>query len=337
MPALSRLTVLLCDSVPAVRQLYQELTNSPLVERVVVEESLDEAERAVANDSFDVVIVDPLATGLTRTGDLALGWSAAGIAVVLYVDLATVEDHAAMFYRGARSGLKEMYALDKRTPAQMLAAETEAMLVKCRDFRLLATGTSRTGRLLDRVRDIAADTGDDTLEQLIEDVDETRSLEAARSDLVRPTSTPASVFLSYRFAEEDGYVRGLSGLLEDRGFTVVTGRRADGYVGAAVLNRIRECEFFVSLMTRARRFAGDEERYATSAWLIEEKGAALAYRKYMVLLVEEGVDDIGGLQGDWQRHVFTPTTFTAAARDAVAQLLERCGRGDAPEGAGQPR
>ncbi|WP_341716687.1 hypothetical protein QQG74_22235 [Micromonospora sp. FIMYZ51] len=337
MPTLSRLTVLLCDSVPAVRRLYQELTDSPLVERVVVEESLDEAERAVANDAFDVVIIDPLVTGLGRAGDLALGWSAAGMAVVLHVDLATVEDHASMFYRGTRTGLKEMYTLDKRTPPEMLAAETEAMLVKCRDFRLRATGASRTDRLLDRVRDIAADTGDDKLEQLVEDVEETQSLAAARPGSARSTGTPASVFLSYRFAEEDGYVRGLSGLLTDRGFTVVTGRRADGYVGAAVLNRIRDCEFFVSLMTRARRFAGDEERYATSAWLIEEKGAALAYRKYMVLLVEEGVDDIGGLHGDWQRHVFTPTTFTSAARDAVAQLLERSGRADGSDGASESR
>ncbi|WBB53992.1 hypothetical protein [Verrucosispora sp. WMMD573] len=326
MPALSRLTVLVCDSVPAVGQLYEELTRSPLVERVVVQENLDEAERAAAETAFDVVIVDPLSTGLTRTGDLALGWSAAGIAVVLYVDLAAVEQQASMFYRGARSGLKEIYTLDKRTPAQMLTAETEAMLIACRDFRLLATGPARTGQLFAQVRGIAAETGDDKLKQAVEDVGEIRALEMARSELTGPASAARSVFLSYRFTEENGYVRGLSGLLEDRGFTVVTGRRADGYVGSAVLNRIRDCEYFVSLMTRARRFAGDEEKYATSAWLIEEKGAALAFRKYLVLLVEEGVDDIGGLQGDWQLHMFTPTTFTAAARDAVAQLVDRGGR-----------
>ncbi|MBX7266134.1 hypothetical protein KIF24_08940 [Micromonospora sp. Llam7] len=337
MPALSRLTVLLCDSGVAAGRLYQELTGSPLVERVVVAASLDEAIRGTADNAFDVVIVDPLSTGLARTGELALGWSAAGMAVVLHVDQAVVEEQASVFYRGERVGLKELYTLDKRTPAQMLAAEAEAMLIKCREFRLLATGRSRTDRLLDRMRDMAADSGDDNLEQLVEDVDETRSLERARTGVVRPAVARGSVFLSYRFEEEDGYVRGLTGLLEDQGFTVVTGRGADGYVGAAVLNRIRGCEFFVSLMTRARPFAGAGQKYATSAWLIEEKGAALAYRKYLVLLVEEGVDDIGGLQGDWQRHVFTPTTFTTAARAAVAQLRHRSGRPDAVDDDHQSR
>ena len=45
-------------------------------------------------------------------------------------------------------------------------------------------------------------------------------------------------------------------------------------------------------------------------------------------MVEEGVDDFGGLQGDWQRIHFGPKGFLKAARDAAQQLASYSGRGD---------
>ncbi|MEO3773439.1 hypothetical protein [Micromonospora sp. B9E7] len=329
--ALPRLTVLLCDSDNAAAgRLYQELASSPLVERVVAVESLADAVRETGEGQFDVIIVDPLSTDLAQAGRFVLSQTGEGTAAVLYVDLARVEEQAVTFYHGDRNRLRETFTLDKRTPPGMLAAEADVVLTNCQAFRLLATGRSRADRLIGEVRDRATSTGDNELGRLVEDVDQVRILEHVRPDpgLVRPKIASNSVFLSYRFKEEDGYVRGLSGLLEDHGFTVITGRAADGYVGMAVLNRIRECEFFVSLMTRARQFVEPGEKFATSAWLIEEKGAALAFSKYMVLLVEEGVDDIGGLHGDWQRHQFTAPTFTTAARAAVQQLRNRSGRSE---------
>ncbi|PZG13155.1 hypothetical protein C1I95_24280 [Micromonospora craterilacus] len=325
--------MLLCDTDDTAGRLYQELTQNPLVRRLRVAGSLDEAARRTVDGEFDVVVVDPLSiglAGLAGAGEFALARADAGMAVVLYVDLAEVESRASVFYYGERARLKDLFILDRRIPPAVLAAEANEVLIKCQALRLLATGRVRADRLLDEVRDIAVSTGDGELEQLVEEVGESRILERVRPDaeLVRPT-TAGTVFLSHRADEADGYVRGLTELLEDKGFTVLTGRGADGYVGTAVLNRIRDCEFFVSLMTRDRPLAGDGERYATSAWLVEEKGAALAFRKYMVLLVEEGVDDIGRLQGDWQRHRFTPTTFTTAARAAVAQLGRHSGRSEA--------
>jgi hypothetical protein len=65
--------------------------------------------------------------------------------------------------------------------------------------------------------------------------------------------------------------------------------------------------------------------YTTSPWLLEEKGAAIAFGKYLVLLVEEGVTDFGGLQGDWQRHHFSEKGFTTAALKAVRQLRSTAG------------
>jgi len=150
------------------------------------------------------------------------------------------------------------------------------------------------------------------------------SLERLRQTRER-IERPNSVFLSYRFAETD-YVEGLAGLLKDHGFDVVTGKEANTSISRAVVERIRECAFFLSLMTRQ-----DEKvdgTYCTSAWLHQELGAAIAAGKLYVLMVEDGVSDLGGLQGDWQRIAFTPKRFLLAARQAVRQLQSYAGRAE---------
>jgi len=126
-----------------------------------------------------------------------------------------------------------------------------------------------------------------------------------------------TVFLSYRFAEEE-YIKGLQKLLRQNGFDVVTGQSGNTYISKAILDRIKECEFFLCLMTRHEEKAGGT--YTTSPWLLEEKGAAIAFGKPLVLMVEEGVTDIGGLQGDWQRIHFSAKGFLYAALEAVEQL-----------------
>src|SRR5262245_55785999 len=89
-----------------------------------------------------------------------------------------------------------------------------------------------------------------------------------------------SVFLSYRF--KDAYVEGLIRLLEQNGFSVVTGNSANSSISRAILGRIRCCDFFLCLMTR--HAAKKDGTYTTSPWLLEEKGAALALRKPLVLM-----------------------------------------------------
>ena len=42
-------------------------------------------------------------------------------------------------------------------------------------------------------------------------------------------------------------------------------------------------------------------------------------------MVEDGVDDFGGLQGDWQRIHFGPKGFLVAALQAVEQLQSYAG------------
>ena len=149
------------------------------------------------------------------------------------------------------------------------------------------------------------------------------ALDAKNRELMRkPEVDPKSVFLSYRFAESE-YVAGLTALLEERGFDVRTGSEADTYISKAILERIRRAEYFLCLMTRAHE--RKDGTFATSSWLLEEKGAALALGKRIVLMVEDGVEDIGGLQGDWQQIRFKPKEFTVKALQAAQQLASYSG------------
>jgi hypothetical protein len=104
---------------------------------------------------------------------------------------------------------------------------------------------------------------------------------------------------------------------------VTIGSPVNTYVSQAVLQRISEANYFVCLMTRDKEKV--DGNYTTSPWLLEEKGAALALKKPVVLLVEHGVDEFGGLQGDWQRIHFGPKGYLNAALQAVGQLNSYAG------------
>lgn len=120
-----------------------------------------------------------------------------------------------------------------------------------------------------------------------------------------------SIFLAYSYRpEDDEFVAGFKTFLVDRNYTVVDGK-ADrlGPISKAILEKISKVKYAVIVMTiRDEKVNG---KYTTAAWLLEEKGAALALGKNVAMFVEEGIDenDIGGLQGDSQRFHFTRNNF----------------------------
>jgi len=59
-----------------------------------------------------------------------------------------------------------------------------------------------------------------------------------------------------------------------------------------------------------------KKKWSTSTWVIDEK--AYASRKKLVLLVEEGVESIGGIQGDAEYIEFTREKLA----QAVVKLLQ---------------
>ena len=104
--------------------------------------------------------------------------------------------------------------------------------------------------------------------------------------------------------------------MQDHGFRIVP----DG----PALDGIRAADFVLCLLTKERQLSDGD--WTPDPGVIEEKAAALALDKYLVLLVEDGVTGFGTLQGDRRQHRFTPTEFTSAALKAVRELRIAAGR-----------
>lgn len=138
---------------------------------------------------------------------------------------------------------------------------------------------------------------------------------------------PHEVFIAHQFNSDDSdlvtYIR--DSLLIPLGFTVTDGR-ADGLEDfrSAILAKIKRARFFLCLLTKRRELA--EGRYASSVWLYQETGAAVAFGKRPLLLVEHGVDSeyVGELQSIYEHIVFTrsnhPSKFEAIGRRFLADL-----------------
>lgn len=128
------------------------------------------------------------------------------------------------------------------------------------------------------------------------------------------------LFLAYSYLKEDEeLVAGMKRILQ-RYYVVTDGKTSHlGSVSRTVIDKIKQADIAIFVMTHRDRKV-NSEKFTTSSWLIEEKGAALALEKPVAILVESGVDvqDIGGLHGDRPLLTFTRNNFS----DVVATLLE---------------
>ena len=289
--------------------------------------SLPEAQNALADSDINAIYIDPLSLGLEAASEFIfdIRERLPSIVFVLYLDFARMERIRAEFYSGERRRFAHYFKLDKLTPIATFPEELKATIKQCQgDLSFILTKEKIT-RLQEELASIQAETSAETASvpmKVLRDIQEQLESLKARQHEKPPDVKPKTVFLSYRFAESE-YVDGFQTLLEREGFEITTGQDANTFISQAILDRIRSCEFFVCLMTRA-----DEKKdgtFTTSPWLLEEKGAALAMGKRIVLMVENGVNDIGGLQGDWQRIHFTAKSFTSAAIRAVDQLKSYSG------------
>ena len=128
------------------------------------------------------------------------------------------------------------------------------------------------------------------------------------------------VFLAHRFAEE-ALIGQLKAAIEVAGYLWREGKRHDlGSISEDILNKIRDCGFFVAVMTM-----NDELKrggFTTSIWLIEEKGAALAFGHRPLIMVEPGVDRhyVGFLHSDDEMIYFDRSDFDASVRVAVGKI-----------------
>jgi hypothetical protein len=130
---------------------------------------------------------------------------------------------------------------------------------------------------------------------------------------------PYAVFIAHQFNEDDeelvNYIK--SRVLEPNGFRPLDGK-AEGLeeFRLSILTKIKSARFFLCLLTC--RTALESGSFVSSVWLYQEMGAAMAYGKQPLLLVEEGIDPqyVGELQ-----RVYEYTNFTRSNHPRVFKSI----------------
>jgi hypothetical protein len=100
--------------------------------------------------------------------------------------------------------------------------------------------------------------------------------------------------------------------LESLSIKVVTGKKPRANrISEKVKRLIEQQSIFVGVFTRRDKIIRKSE-WTTSAWVIDEKAYALGRQKRLILLKEQGVDSIGGIQGDYE--------YVEFSRDSLERL-----------------
>lgn len=316
------LKVLICDpATETTRALREVLAAEPSVLATRAARSIKDAQVELRGSDVNTVFIDVAGLGTEKASEFVFSVRRAlpEIVFVLYIDLTYVEANRELFYFGERRRFSHYYVLDKNTPLVTFADEVRAVVWRCQSDLSRRLSESTLSRLAEEVRGAHRNKVSLDTEALASQL---QTLVASLSAARMPTTVARSVFLSHRF-EETEWIDGLTQLLTQNEFLVLDGKGSSTYIGQGILERIQEAEFFLCVMSKYKR--KEDGLYTTSPWLLEEKGAALALRKRIVLMVEEGVDDYGGLQGDWQRIHFSPKGFLKAALAAVSQLKSYTG------------
>lgn len=128
------------------------------------------------------------------------------------------------------------------------------------------------------------------------------------------------IFLAYRFVEEE-LIGKLKKIIKTNNYDWKEGKREDlGSISEDILSKIKNCGFFIALMTKMDQLKNG--RFTTSSWLIEEKGAALAFGQRPLIIVEEGVERhyVGFLQSDDEMIFFNRNNFEGKIEQAIQKI-----------------
>jgi hypothetical protein len=136
------------------------------------------------------------------------------------------------------------------------------------------------------------------------------------------TEDPYSVFVARQFrSKDDSLYSALEGSLASAGFSAVDGKvdGVDTFRGE-ILRKIKKARFFVCLLTHRAELK--EGLYASSVWLYQETGAAVALGKKPLLLIESGMHDhyAGELQKNYEYVAFERPSFSEKLPEVVRRL-----------------
>lgn len=96
------------------------------------------------------------------------------------------------------------------------------------------------------------------------------------------------------------------------GLSVVTGEKPKAErISEKVKKLIDEQQLFVGVFTRRDKIARKKE-WTTTSWVVDEKAYAVGKGKKLILIKEDGVGSIGGIQGDYE--------FIEFSRDRLEDL-----------------
>ena len=136
------------------------------------------------------------------------------------------------------------------------------------------------------------------------------------------TEDPYSVFVARQFCAQDDPLFGiLTKEIPKSGFAIHDGRvdGLDAFRGE-ILRKIRKARFFLCLLThRAEIKSGG---FASSVWLYQETGAAVALGKKPLVLVEEGMHEhyAGEMQKNYEYITFSRPNFAAVLPEVVRRI-----------------
>jgi hypothetical protein len=116
-----------------------------------------------------------------------------------------------------------------------------------------------------------------------------------------PEEFQPTAFVGHSFDSRDREaVKYIRGVLAGIGIKTVTGEKPQAARVSDKVKRLIEGQhMFVGVFTRRDKIARRQE-WTTSPWIIDEKAYAYAKGKKLVLLREDGVQSIGGIQGDYE-------------------------------------
>ncbi len=128
------------------------------------------------------------------------------------------------------------------------------------------------------------------------------------------TNSPLTAFVGQSFLSSDFIVNEcVKQGLETIGIKVITGEKPKAdTISAKIKNSIDDADFFVGIFTKRDKIARKNE-WTTSLWVIDEKAYAVGKGKKLILFKENGVNTIGGIQGDYE--------YLEFSRDRLQEML----------------
>ncbi|MCX5711732.1 MAG: hypothetical protein NTY47_01500 [Candidatus Omnitrophica bacterium] len=139
-----------------------------------------------------------------------------------------------------------------------------------------------------------------------------------------PFASNKIVFLAHRFEEKD-LINQIKDKLTKKGFEFKEGKVEDlGYISEDIINKIMSSGFFLALVTPYKEFK--DGKSSTSAWILMEIGAAIAYERRVLMLAENCVEQdeySRKLQSECQYEIFDREKDFGVKVDVAINRMEK--------------